>query len=205
MTHYKLKNFLGLLLGIKKEYIVIENGANIDFHIVEEDKIILGYSDSSSNKKPTNKLIEELAKLIKADEDLGEYEVMLGDMATEQFFKIEMIDTVDDCIVLGIENNYMVDNSPRDSWYYSDSLNALTFENDNFHLIINQETYEDNNLGFSVFVRSKSGNVRDNKFTYFANNESLINRFDFKSFGSFSPDSSLLDFVSYKKLHSLEA
>lgn len=200
MTTYTLKNFIGLILGIKKDYIEIENGSNIDFHILDDNRIILGYSNTAPKMK-TLDLISTLSQVIKSDNDIGDYEVLLGDVCTEEFCRIEMIDTNEDSIILGKETTYNSSNNPRNEWYFSDNRNALTFENDNYQLIINHETYENDSLGFSLFVRDKNGNVSDNKFTYFGSHDSLVNRFDFNEFKSTSPDSSLLEVLKFSKLH----
>jgi len=168
--------------------------------MLEDDKIILGYSPNSTNIKKTTSLLDDLTNLIKQDEDHAEYEVLLGNVETEEFNRIEMIDTTEDSIILGVENNYSHTDSPRNKWYFSDKMNALTFENDKFYIIINQETEDRDSLGLSLFARSKSGNVSENKFTYFGSNEALINRFNFAAFNSFSPEPSLLEVVTQTKL-----
>lgn len=200
MTTYTLKNFIALILGIKKDTIEIENGSNIDFHMIEGDKIVLGFSPRTSVKKQTSSLLDDLTQLIKNDEDLGDYEVLLGNVETEEFYKIEMIDTTEDSIILGAENKYTTTKNPHNKWYFSDKLNALAFDNEKFHIIINLETEDEDSVGLSLFARSKSGNVSENKFTYFGSNEALINRFDFEAFHSFSPEASLLDVVKNRQM-----
>ncbi|MDX1284307.1 MAG: hypothetical protein R3182_04825, partial [Draconibacterium sp.] len=48
-------------------------------------------------------------------------------------------DTDGDSIVLGGSVDYNEKVKPRGEWYYSDNLNGLTFENDKYLIIINQE------------------------------------------------------------------
>ena len=191
----QLQNFLGLLFGIRGEYLQIENDINIIDYTIKDENIFLNFSKNKKTILSFNKIHNELWELSR-DASIKILNVYCFDIDTKETHSIDTIERISDFIILGLAIDYNEDNkTPDKTWFYSKNSHIIRYNEDNFNISIDKSKNGGTVSCYSVFVRDTNNNNDNNKLKYFMSINAILNRFNFKVYNVTIPPKYLIELL----------